>query len=245
MAILKKSCQTNPAFCDEFLEALGVQYLDIMDASSYEGATIIHDLNKPLPEAHLEKWSCVIDGGTLEHVFNFPEAIKSCMRCVRKNGHLILCTPWNNYAGHGFYQFSPELFYRILSPENGFLLERMLISQNGKWASVPDPDLLRMRIEFWGDNPTDLFICAKRIEVTPLFSKWPQQSDYLRSWSKDSAPSQLQISKLNTIKRYLIDRVEAIEFLQMSWRNFRTLWLQKKRKPLWLRNIPQENGMPK
>ena len=55
----------------------------------------------------------VIDGGLLEHVFDFPTAIRNCMRMVRQGGHLILNLPVNNFPGHGFYRFSPELVFRV------------------------------------------------------------------------------------------------------------------------------------
>jgi hypothetical protein len=34
-------------------------------------------------------------------------------------------TPANNQMGHGFYQFSPELFFRVFSQENGYLLRAL------------------------------------------------------------------------------------------------------------------------
>jgi len=36
-------------------------------------------------------------------------------------------TPASNLCGHGFYQFSPELFYRALNATNGFEVERMIM----------------------------------------------------------------------------------------------------------------------
>jgi 2-polyprenyl-3-methyl-5-hydroxy-6-metoxy-1,4-benzoquinol methylase len=57
----------------------------------------------------------VFDGGTLEHIFDYPTAIKNCMKMVKPGGHLLLTTPANNWFGHGFYQFSPELFYSFVS----------------------------------------------------------------------------------------------------------------------------------
>ena len=70
---------------------------------------------------HLKnKYTLVIDGGCLEHIFNFPVAIKNCMEMLQEGGHFIGITPANNLMGHGFYQFSPELYFRIFSKENGF-----------------------------------------------------------------------------------------------------------------------------
>ena len=62
-----------------------------------------------MPPALRERFSVVIDGGLLEHVFDFPTAIRNCMRMVRQGGHLILNLPVNNFPGHGFYKFGPGL----------------------------------------------------------------------------------------------------------------------------------------
>ena len=35
-------------------------------------------------------------------------------------GSIFVNTPANNMMGHGFYQFSPELMYRIFAEANGF-----------------------------------------------------------------------------------------------------------------------------
>ena len=100
-------------YSEPVLYALGANHVDSIDFSDYEKANIIHDLNKPVPETLKEKYSFVIDGGTLEHIFNFPVAIQNCMAMIRMGGHFVNFSPANNFMGHGFYQFSPELFYRI------------------------------------------------------------------------------------------------------------------------------------
>jgi hypothetical protein len=58
-----------------FARALGAKNASAMDVSNYEGAAILHDLNQPVPPALEECFDVVIDGGSLEHVFNFPVAI--------------------------------------------------------------------------------------------------------------------------------------------------------------------------
>src|SRR5438477_418150 len=79
-----------------------------------------HDMNEPIPDKFKETYTAVLDGGSLEHVFNFPVAIKNCMEMVKVGGHYLAITPANNFFGHGFYQFSPELYFTVLSKENGF-----------------------------------------------------------------------------------------------------------------------------
>ena len=70
-------------------------------------------MNNPIDTVHHEKYDVVIDGGSLEHIFNFPVAISNCMMSLKKGGSLFMFTTCNNHTGHGFYQFSPELMYRI------------------------------------------------------------------------------------------------------------------------------------
>ena len=79
---------------------------------------IIADRNDPdaLKSALSGKqFDLVFDGGTLEHVFNFSTALKNCMHMVKPHGRFVSVTLPNNWCGHGFYQFSPELFFRALT----------------------------------------------------------------------------------------------------------------------------------
>jgi SAM-dependent methyltransferase len=118
-------------YSDGFLrDFLGVSSLSVTDISSYEGADIIHDLNEPIPENLHGRFDAVIDGGSLEHIFNFPVAIKNLMQLLKIGGSLYLAAPANNLCGHGFYQFSPELMFRVFTKENGFELRRIVLFAN-------------------------------------------------------------------------------------------------------------------
>lgn len=174
-------------WCEPFFAALGCEELQSLDASRYEGCTIEHDLNKPIPQTLRESYDCVIDVGTLEHVFNLPVALASCMDMVRVGGHLIICTMANNYFGHGFYQFSPELFYRVLHQDYGFVINKMVIVEYGmrrRWFEVANPDVVKSRVTLINSHPTQLFVCASKVARTEnkLFDVPPQQSDYVTEW---------------------------------------------------------------
>jgi hypothetical protein len=106
-------------YAEAFLRFLGAEVVDSFDKSDYEGATCIHDMNEEIPHSFHGKYSMVLDGGSLEHVFNFPVALRNCMRMVEARGHYLAITPTNNFVGHGFYQFSPELFFGVFSKETG------------------------------------------------------------------------------------------------------------------------------
>ena len=135
--------------------------LEWIDASSYEGASEVHDMNDPISDQFREGFDAVVDAGTLEHVFNFPTAIKNCMEMV--HSAVICCykTSANNYFGHGFYQFSPELFYRLMSAENGFQVERMIAYEayaGSQWYEVIDPAQLGSRVELIGSRQRVLLL---------------------------------------------------------------------------------------
>ncbi len=197
---------TDPVrYAEPVFQALGARKVGSLDASSFEGAEVVHDLNTPIgPDLH-ERYDLVYDGGTLEHVFNFPVALKSCMEMVRVGGRFMLHTVTNNYCGHGFYQFSPELFYRALSAENGFKVERMVahvVGPYGSWRDVRDPEVIRQRVEVVNSLPLQIWVEAVRVSTSPIFRIPPQQSDYTPRWTPESkagavvyAPDRSSLSK--------------------------------------------------
>lgn len=172
-------------FAEDLLRWLGADEVCSVDASDFEGATVVADLNAPIRDDLRARFDTVIDGGTLEHVFNYPVALASAMDMVRPAGRLLHITPTNQEAGHGFYQLSPEVFFRSLCEENGYRIERVLLREEttrGTWMEVPDPDALRHRVQFTTPAKAYLYVCARRVDVVPLFRRWPQQSDYATAW---------------------------------------------------------------
>jgi hypothetical protein len=102
----------------------------------------------------------------------------------------VVATITNNFSGHGFYQFSPELFFRLLGRENGFAVESCVLWEEVEGSSfwvVPDPDALGRRIELTSRAGTFLWVEARRLEaVAPTHT--PQQSDYGRLWDASASP---------------------------------------------------------
>jgi SAM-dependent methyltransferase len=172
-----------PNYADELLITMGAESVESMDASGYEAASLTHDLNHATPAAWDQRFDIVFDGGTLEHVFDFPTAIKSCMRMVRPGGRFVSVTIPNNWCGHGFYQFSPELFYRVFSEANGFSVQEMYLAElDGTAYAVKDPAAVRARVELCNTRPVYLLVHARREAVCDIFASPPQQSDYVAAW---------------------------------------------------------------
>lgn len=172
-------------YCEPLLQLLGAREVASLDASPFEGATQIHDMNLPVDAALKNAYSVVIDSGSLEHIFNFPQAIRNCMEMVSVGGHFLGIIPANNFMGHGFYQFSPELYFRVFSPENGFTVEKLMLYEsvrNGIWKDCPDPLAIGKRVELVNSRPTYMFVLARKATEVPLFTSWPQQSDYVAQW---------------------------------------------------------------
>ena len=108
--------------CDEmdmydFFKMFGFAEVHAMDISPYEGADIIFDLNQPTPPCeYLGYFDYIIDGGTIEHCFNLPNALKNIISMLRVGGKVFHYPPANNMMEHGFYQLSSCLlteFYRV------------------------------------------------------------------------------------------------------------------------------------
>jgi hypothetical protein len=172
------------------LRALGAGTVEALDADDFEGASVLHDLNIPVPDALAGRWSCVVDGGTLEHVFHLPVALASAMAMVAPGGHLISIAPANQQVGHGFYQLGPELFHAALCPENGFEVRCVLLHEAGlvdRWSRCPDPAAAGHRIEVQTLGPATLYVLARRTGDASL-DRVPQQSDYARAWEDKAAP---------------------------------------------------------
>lgn len=173
--------EARAPYADGVLEVLGANEVVSIDASPYEKASIVHDMNREIPAGLENRFTAVIDGGTLEHVFDFPTAIRNSMRMLRIGGHFLSIAPTNNFMGHGFYQFSPELFYRVFSRENGFEMRHMFSAEvryGGTWYAVADPMKVRDRVELINSVPTYLLVIAQRVGSGELFKASPQQSDY-------------------------------------------------------------------
>lgn len=180
-----------PVYADFFLRALGARTLDAVDASDFEGASIVHDLNEETPPALRGRYDAVIDCGALEHVFNVPAAFKFCMETLKCGGRFFAALPANNYCGHGFYQFSPEMFFRVFAPENGFESCRVWVALcyvAGRWLDGPayevkDPSTMGERVHVYGTRTMLLLVEATRSRECEVYLKWPQQSDYAATWA--------------------------------------------------------------
>ena len=94
----------------ELFESYGFSQYFSLDVSDYEGADIIRDLNV-VNEGNENTFSWIFDVGTLEHVFNIPNALVNIHHLLDVGGCVMHLLPMNNFVDHGFYSFSPTFFW--------------------------------------------------------------------------------------------------------------------------------------
>jgi hypothetical protein len=76
---------------------LGVDNVRALDHSDYEGAEIIHDLNKPLPEKLHSIADFIVDGSTIDNVFNPALALVNLNKLLRPGGRVLLVNMLSNH----------------------------------------------------------------------------------------------------------------------------------------------------
>jgi hypothetical protein len=184
----------------EFFTAIGCDELAVVDASPYEGANLVHDMNEPVPVELHQRFDQVIDGGSIEHIFRPDQTLANIMRMTRVGGSALIWTPANNLCGHGFYQFSPEFFFSTLRESSGFRMTsaRLVECRYPSVSLVPSravyevrsPREVRERVGVVSRRPLMLLVRAVKLEhVEEPFATTPQQSDYEDQWETGEAAS--------------------------------------------------------
>jgi len=184
-----KASYRNKTYCEELLlEYFGASVVESIDNSGFEGATYIHNMNDPLPPKFCDKFDTVIDAGCLEHIYNVPQALKNCSLLCKRGGQILHVLPANNFCGHGFWQFSPELFFSLYSKENGYEETEVFLADLTDieiWYQVKEPRHGR-RVNV--NSSRELYILVRTIRKdSPFTHSDVQQSDYVHEWESSRA----------------------------------------------------------
>jgi hypothetical protein len=188
-----------------FRECLGVSTVNTLDCSAYEGADLLYDLNQPIPGELRARFDVVVEAGSLEHIFNFPVAIANLMQMTKVGGIIFASSVSNNLCGHGFYQFSPELIFRVFTVENGFELGKVFalearypgieLTPISNAFEVVDPAIAQCRVGLMTKRPIMLFFDARKKMESRLFVKSPMQSDYTAAWLSNGKTATTRIPR--------------------------------------------------
>jgi SAM-dependent methyltransferase len=125
--------------------ALGIASIRALDVSDYEGAEIVHDLNEPLPP-HLHGCAdFVVDGSTLDNVFDPATCLRNMAALLRPGGRLLtinayttqqtaytLCSPpwyFDYFVENGFADCRVYVIVARRSRKNAFWLDPAYIDR--------------------------------------------------------------------------------------------------------------------
>jgi SAM-dependent methyltransferase len=172
-------------YCEDFLKAeLGATTVESFDRSAYECATHIFDFNLPITTD--ATYDTILDGGFLEHIFNVPQALENMSRLCAEGGQILHVLPANNLCGHGFWQFTPELFFAVYAEHNGYAETQVFladVANENEWYEVRRPSNGES-VLIVSSAPVWLLVRTRR--TRPFLHQDVQQSHYVHVWSGKS-----------------------------------------------------------
>ena len=171
----------NKIYLDDYLlKYFGATSVDSIDINDYEESNIIYDLNYSVPIELENKYDTIIDSGSLEHIFNVKTAMKNFSVMCAEKGTILHISPSNNFCGHGFYQFSPELFHTYYNIENNFKDTEIFLAKvydSSKWFKINEKNFNNdKRINIITDEET--FIMCRTIKNNKPKKDTILQGDY-------------------------------------------------------------------
>jgi len=176
-------------YCEALMAKLGFGQMEAMDFSDYEGATVLHDLNRPIPAELEGQFDFIFDGGTIEHVFNVPVALENVFRMLKPGGRFVSANGFNGWPGHGIYQFNPELVWTFWGRNCGCEVHHCLgihkRPRGGNYhLEFKDPAITGRRLKLRGKVPAGRMYLYYEVERTPqsVLKDRVLQSDYETKW---------------------------------------------------------------
>ncbi len=196
---------TNPhgdLSAEQFFRALGFTNVHSMDVSSFEGADLVHDINLEVPPELHNRFDVIIDGGTLEHVFHFPQALANIHSMLRPGGRVIHLSPSSNHMDHGFYMFCPTVFWDYYETNQYSICEFKMIKHSQDALRDPweisryTPGCLD-QVAYGGlDSAMYAIFAVMKKEANSTSNRIPQQGYYRRvAWSQPTTDSTAETSR--------------------------------------------------
>jgi SAM-dependent methyltransferase len=187
----------DDSYAETMFKDLGFGAIESMDYSGYQNATHVWDLNKPVPTDLHGQFDFIFDGGTLEHVFNVPQAFENVFNMLSVGGVFVGLNPYNGFPSHGMYQFAPELIWTYWKHSCGCDVRTCrAMGREGKYLrDLPDPTELGGRINIkigaaWrGRLPSSQMMLVYEVQKTAQsrLASDVQQSDYVATWDNSAA----------------------------------------------------------
>lgn len=225
----KETGYQNYTNCQAVLRLLGAEKVFSADVSGYENPDILMDFNMPVDKKYYNRFDAILDIGTLEHVFNIPQAFENIKLMLRPGGTLILGYPLAGVINHGFYQICPTLLYDYFSI-NGFENFSCFILDGSNINYEKKAKTYQCKYPAFTDNliidsKTGLevtFFATKSINKNDAPIKMPIQSRYNASpyWKKE--PQNVAQKQNLALWLLFISRRWRPEFVDRIWKKIKS-----------------------
>ena len=237
--------ESNIAFFEEYCDSIftnyfGANLVHSIDNSNFEGANIVFDMNEELKDI-TKQYDTIIDIGTSEHIFNVNQSLKNISKLCKRGGRIIHCLPANNQCGHGFWQFSPELFFSLYDESNGYQSTKLHLidSYDDKtyWQINKKPKNERLELNSF----TPLYIFVTTTKQSENIIQKAQQSDYDYVWNKKSDNTQFETIKKSSLSIMCKKIKDKIKFFFRNNYLLYKIFFKYEKKRLFLKNFYKTN----
>lgn len=180
---------------------------DIIDnyiaKNSRGAATIKHDMNLPILNKYHNKFDLAVDAGTLEHIFNYPQALINISEMLNIGGLAYHFLPACGWLEHGFTQFSAEAlmswykingfdiisaFYSMQNKNIDYYSNESFDEKNFKIVDIlsnKNNDLMAELKQRNDISVVDMIVISKKKTEVGRFD-YPQQGFWAEHWKKTS-----------------------------------------------------------
>lgn len=181
-----------------FFRTLGLSDYEDLDFSDVEGPALVHDLNDPVPPPWHGRAGLLLDGGTCEHIFDLRAVLGNLVSLLAVGGTIFHISPLSGWINHGFYQFSPCLFFDFYQANafddfEAYIVRSRLDALDQPAQIIPYAHQeTTLQIDDKGTRSLFVFV-ARKIRSQPL--SIPTQG-YYRDWRSPrlEAPPGLRVS---------------------------------------------------
>ena len=138
---------------------------DALDRSDYEGANILHDMNREVPPDLRSQFEFIYNGSCMDNVFDAATYLRNTSRMLKPYGRIVHVESAGSYPG-AFTMFSPEWFFSYYAV-NDFLDCRVYATLYRRLRNTPGKgrlDVFSYRPFFTRDPNYDYYNAAKSID---------------------------------------------------------------------------------
>ncbi len=145
------------------------------------------DLNLPVDaETHGSPIKTVINHGTLEHIFNPAQVLRTMHDHCAVGGLLIHESPFTGWIDHGFWTIQPTLYYD-LAAANGYDIRFVAVTHIEHQSVVEihsSEQLLQMAKAGGVPNNAMLYVAMRKVKDAPFVI--PMQGFYAQTLSQEA-----------------------------------------------------------